>query len=142
MMKQKLVSIIACICFSFTAFSQVDSVTGENKTTEQKVFLIAEESATFKGGDASTFCLWVSKHVEYPKECMEKQQMGKVLIQFRVSKTGEVTQITVLKTSGFELLDAEAVRVVSSSPKWKPAQQGGQNVIQQFNVPISFYLAE
>lgn len=141
-MKQRLLSFIAFICISFAAFSQVDTAITESKSAAEKAFLIVEESATFKGGDASTFCLWVSKHVEYPKECVEKVQMGKVMIQFRVSKTGEVTQVTVLKSSGFELLDAEAVRVVSSSPKWKPAKQGGQNVIQQFNVPISFYLAE
>jgi periplasmic protein TonB len=141
-MKQKLLSFIAFICISFAAFSQVDTAITENKSDVEKAFLMVEEPATFKGGDASTFCQWVSKHVEYPKECVEKVQMGKVIIQFRVSKTGDVTHVTVLKSSGFELLDAEAVRVVSSSPKWKPAKQGGKNVIQQFNVPISFYLAE
>jgi len=37
-------------------------------------------------------------------------------------------------------LDKEAVRVVTSSPKWSPGRQRGKAVKVQFTFPINFVL--
>ncbi|MDQ3395147.1 MAG: TonB family protein, partial [Bacteroidota bacterium] len=52
---------------------------------------------------------------------------GKVIIQFIVDKDGSLTEVEILKGLSPKI-DAEAVRVIKNSPKWKPARQGNRIV--------------
>ena len=65
--------------------------------------------------------------------------MGKVEVSFLISKTGKVTDVKVVK-SAHPILDAEAVRLISSMPDWKPASQNGAPVNMRVTKPISFIL--
>ena len=60
-------------------------------------------------------------------------------MSFVVDKTGKVTNVKILRGVD-KYLDAEAVRVVSSLPKFSPGKQRGKSVKVQYNVPISFKL--
>ena len=60
-------------------------------------------------------------------------------MSFVVDKSGKVTSVKVLRGVD-KYLDAEAVRVVQSMPKFKPGKQRGKPVKVQYNVPISFKL--
>jgi TonB family protein len=57
-----------------------------------------------------------------------------------VNKKGTVKGITVVRSSTFKELDNEAVRVVSSMPKWIPGEQKGEKVAVYFMLPVSFRL--
>lgn len=56
-----------------------------------------------------------------------------------VDKNGSVTNLTILKSID-PYLDKEAIRVISSMPKWTPGVQNGKKVRVKFTVPVSFRL--
>lgn len=106
---------------------------------EEEVFLIVEEQATFMGGDVKAFSDWVTKNIQYPVVAAENGIQGKVYVQYAVNSKGEVVDVKVVR--GVDpSLDAEAIRVIMSSPRWEPAKQRGTKVKQQFTIPIAFVL--
>ena len=106
---------------------------------EEPVFLIVEEQASFQGGDLNSFRAWFTKNLKYPPIAAENGIQGKVYVQFAVNSKGEVVDVKVVR--GVDpSLDKEAIRVITSSPKWEPAKQRGMKVKQQFTIPISFIL--
>jgi len=108
------------------------------QTDEQEHFII-EPSASFQGGDIQGFSEWIQKNVEYPPIAIKSGITGKVYVQFVVSTEGKVVDVKVVRSVN-PLLDKEAIRVVSSSPKWEPAKQKGKPVDHQFTIPIAFAL--
>jgi TonB family protein len=62
-------------------------------------------------------------------------------VEFTVKKDGSVSDIKVIRSVNPEL-DAEAIRVISAMPKWKPAEQNGTPVDARFQMPIVFRLSE
>lgn len=105
---------------------------------ENGVHQICEEMPEFPGGMAE--CMkWLGKNINYPTEAKEKGTQGRVIIQFVVEKDGSITEAKVAR--GVDpLLDAEALRVINSSPKWKPGKQGGQPVRVKYTIPVAFKL--
>jgi protein TonB len=103
---------------------------------EEPLFIV-EVMPTFKGGDLTRFREWVGKRTNYPAEAMEKKIRGTVFLTFIVEKDGSVSNVTVLK--GVDpLLDEEAVKAISDSPKWSPGLQRGQPVRVRFQIPLTF----
>lgn len=91
-----------------------------------------------RGGD-SELMKFIADNIKYPEEAVKNKTEGRVTIQFIVSSTGEITNIAVLQKLD-PLLDKEAVRVVSSMPKWEPGIQGGKAVPVYYTVPVIFRL--
>lgn len=106
---------------------------------EEEAFIIVEEQATFQGGDVKAFSDWVTKNILYPVVAAENGIQGKVYVQYAVNSKGEVVDVKVVRGVDASL-DAEAMRVIRSSPKWEPAKQRGSKVKQQFTIPIAFIL--
>jgi TonB family protein len=108
------------------------------------VYIIVEQPAVFKNdkgneGDLNEFRNWVNQNLVYPAAAAENGIQGKVYIQFAISKLGQVVDVKILR--GVDpILDNEAIRVIKSSPKWKPAMQSGKTVKQQFVIPVNFVL--
>jgi len=100
---------------------------------------IVEEKPTFQGGDENTFTKWVFDRIVYPEVAKENGVQGRVVLSFIVDADGYVKNVTVLR--GVDpSIDKEAVRVVSSSPKWKPGRQRDKNVRVRYNFPLHFQL--
>lgn len=118
----------------------VEAAVEEEEVVEEAVpFAIVEEKPSFMGGDASTFSKWVGEHLIYPEVAKENGVQGRVTLQFKVNKDGSVSDVTVLR--GVDpLLDKEAVRVVKSSPKWKPGRQRDRAVPVTYTFPVIFQL--
>jgi protein TonB len=110
----------------------------ETYIDENIPFAVVEEYPKFMGKDANVFKDWVEERLKFP-EIEEKCLQGKVILSFVVDKTGNVTNINVVKKLSPEL-DAEAVRVVSASPKWTPAKQKSISVDFEFMIPVKFEL--
>ena len=107
---------------------------GKSETSSEQ-FTFIEEKPSFNGGDANEFSKWVNSHLKYPKEADCAQ--GRVTVQFTVDIDGSVKNVSVLR--GVEpSLDAEAVRVVSLSPKWKPGKSKGKPVPVRYTFPVIF----
>ena len=101
-------------------------------------FEIVDEMPAFGNGN-DDLIKYVSKNVVYPQQAKEKGIQGKVFVSFVVTKAGKVKNAKVLKSVN-PLLDAEAVRVVSSMPDWKPGKNKGVPVDVIMNLPINFLL--
>ena len=87
--------------------------------------------------DTTPLCYYLRANVNYPPECREDKIQGCVLISFVVDTDGSIKNARVLK-SVHPLLDAEALRVISAMPKWKPGLQHGTPVCVQYSVPVNF----
>ncbi|MCD8103184.1 MAG: energy transducer TonB [Alistipes sp.] len=98
-----------------------------------------EYSPTFHGGGIRDFHAWVMGRIEYPQLAWREGIEGMVVVRFVVEKDGRVTDIEVLR-SPHEYLSEEVVRVVSSSPKWKPVKLPKKAVRVFYNLPVQFRL--
>lgn len=102
-------------------------------------FALVEEKPSFQGGDANTFSKWVMSRIIYPEIAKENGVQGRVTLQFTVKTDGSVSDVKVLR--GVDpSLDKEAVRVVASSPKWKPGKQRERSVPVTYTFPVIFQL--
>ena len=96
---------------------------------------------TFLGSSDPTVFLkkWVYVYLKYPREAVENGIQGKVLVNFVIDEKGKVGNVRVAR--GVDpLLDAEAVKVVSASPDWKPARRMGKKVKSAVSMYIEFRL--
>lgn len=82
---------------------------------------------------------WVYQYLKYPAYALENGIQGVVTIEFIIEKDGKVSNVKVLRGVD-EYLDAEAVKVVSASPKWKPGKYDGEKVRASISIPIEFRL--
>ena len=119
-------------------FKLVDSPPPPVASPDGEIFFIVEQMPKFQGGDINTFREWVASQVRYPEDAEEKGISGRVLVSFIVEPDGHVDQVTVKRSSGYPSLDAEAVRVISSSPRWEPGMQRGRKVRVMQTIPIVF----
>ena len=83
---------------------------------------------------------YLSKNLKYPAPSIENGVEGKVTVRFVVGKTGEVSDVTVLQSLD-PFCDREAVRLISTMPKWIPGRQNGHLVSVYYTIPIRFRLA-
>lgn len=81
------------------------------------------------------------KNIKYPKEARKGNQEGKVILYFVVDRLGNIDKAKVKKSSGYYLLDDEALRVLHlMSGKWVPGRQHNQSVNVYYTLPITFKL--
>ena len=107
---------------------------------EETIFVVnVEEKPTFNGGDANEFSKWVNARLVYPEVAKENGVEGRVTLQFTIDKEGRLGDVKVL-SSPDETLAREAVRVVSSSPKWKPGKQRDRAVKVSYTFPVIYRL--
>lgn len=83
--------------------------------------------------------LWVYQYLKYPKAAAEQGIQGTVQVNFVIEKDGKVSNVSVVK-GVHELLDAEAVKVIAASPKWKPGRVDGDKVRTSLTIPVEFRL--
>jgi protein TonB len=111
----------------------------EEEAAEEEVFIIVEDMPKFQGGDQNAFRKWIQDNLRYPEIAAENGISGKVFVQFAVNSKGQVVDAKVIR--GVDpALDKEALRVVTSSPRWEPGKQRGKPVKVQFTFPIVFVL--
>jgi TonB family protein len=117
-------------------FPQPDSA-NLNQRIADKVFAAVEKEPEFPGGIES-FYNYIQKNIRYPEHAKKNNYQGKVFITFVVQKDGTLDDIKVVRSSGYDDLDAEAVRLIQNSPKWNPGLQNKRPVRVQYTMPISF----
>ena len=84
---------------------------------------------------------YVAKNVNYPNAARDNNIEGRVNVQFVVNEDGTISGAKVVGSKRYGGgLEDEAVRVVSSMPKWKPGKQNGRAVKVYFTLPITFRL--
>ena len=105
---------------------------------ELKVFEVVEIPPAFPGGDKAMY-QWLAQNIKYPVEAQKQKIEGRVIVQFIVDETGKVIFPKVVRRMD-PILEAEALRIVSSMPDWIPGKQSGKAVNVRYVLPIQFKL--
>jgi len=106
--------------------------------SDDDFFMVVENMPEFPGGDLGLM-KYIQKNVKYPPIAKEYNITGKVYVSFIVDRSGSVTNVKIVRGVD-KNLDAEALRVVKSLPKYKPGKQRGKAVRVMFTIPINFTL--
>lgn len=109
-----------------------------DSTAKEEVFMVAEQMPEFPGG-MKELLKFLQNNLKYPENAMKNNVQGRVIVQFVVEKDGTLTEFKVARSVDPDL-DAEALRVLQTMPKWKPGMQRGKIVRVKFTVPVSFKL--
>ena len=118
--------------------SDEDEIIEIEEEDDEEFFMVVENMPEFPGGDLGLM-KYIQKNVRYPAIAKEYNITGKVYVSFIVDKTGKVTNVKIVRGVD-KNLDAEALRVVKSLPKYKPGMQRGKPVRVMFTIPINFTL--
>ena len=111
----------------------------EEVVVEDEIFVIVEENPQFPDGGTAGLLQYLGKNIKYPTIPQENGTQGRVTVQFVVNKDGSIVDVKVIR--GVDpYLDKEAVRVISTMPKWIPGKQRGVPVRCKFTVPVTFKL--
>ncbi len=106
------------------------------KEEEEALTTAAEREVAIEGGIAA-----IQKAVKYPETAVNLKIEGKVVVRVFVGRDGSPLRMDVIK-SAHELLDEEALRVLSENAKFTPAVVNGQNAIGVITVPITFKIGK
>lgn len=109
-----------------------------DSVAKDEVFMVAEQMPEFPGG-MKEMLKFLQENMKYPENAMKNNVQGRVIVQFVVEKDGTPTEFKVARSVDPDL-DAEALRVLQTMPKWKPGMQRGEVVRVKFTVPVSFKL--
>ncbi len=112
----------------------------KQKYKGEDVYVIVEKMPQYPGG-GEALQKHIAASVKYPQDAQQKGISGRVFVTFIVSKEGDVVQARVVR--GVDpSLDAEALRVMNSIPKWTPGYEKGKAVHVSYTVPINFSLED
>ena len=109
------------------------------KTLFVLLSVLSLSKAEFNHQSVDSFSTWVCERVVYPEVAKENEIEGRVVVMFKVTKEGKVTDIRTLDSVHSEL-SAEVERVVRLSPRWKPARINGTAIDTYYTLPINFKL--
>ena len=106
--------------------------------SDDQTFSVVEQMPEYPGGMRAGL-EFMARNLRYPTKAREAGKQGRVIVQFVVRKDGSLSDFKVLRPVD-PWLDAEAIRVISTMPKWKPGMQDGKPVSVKFTLPVTFML--
>ena len=114
-----------------------------------KVFVVVEKMPSFPDPkammehkmsplqDAIALMEFIQNNIQYPEEAIKNNESGRVVVNFVVEKDGSISNERIVRSVS-PSLDKEALRIVSSMPKWNPGKQNGIPVRVRYEIPIGF----
>ena len=106
------------------------------QVTQDSIYRVSEVMPEYPGGP-NEMMRYIQENIKYPQSAIDNKIEGRVFVTFVVEKDGSISNAAVLRGIDKEC-DAEALRVVSSMPKWNPGQHKGEVVRTQFTIPIIY----
>ncbi len=103
----------------------------------EKIYQFIEDMPEFEGQDYNAFRNYIKDNLNYPPEAKSRGLEGKALIRFNIGSEGKVKDVTLIQGT-YEVLNEEALRVIRSSPDWKPGEVNGRKVAVQFTFTVTF----
>ena len=119
-----------------------NSISTNNMQTKQSDIKTADDVEVmpeFKGGNKAMM-EFLMMNMKYPESAAKAKQQGRAVVGFVVGKDGTINDVYIVKSTGYDVLDNEAMRVVKSMPAWEPGKQKGKPVNVKYFVPITFKL--
>ena len=115
---------------------EVEYTTGmiQEKTTSNIFIGSIELMPEFIGGEDSLYS-FIESNLTTPKNLIQENIKGKIVIRFFVEIDGSITGVELLKGIGNDW-DKEAIRLVKSMPKWNPGSIYGKPTRLGMILPI------
>ena len=88
--------------------------------------LLFDAMPEFPGGE-KRYMEFLKTSVHYPVDTKDIQSHGRVIMSVVIEKNGRVTNAKIVRGVS-KKYDKDAIRVIESSPKWKPAIYNGKRV--------------
>lgn len=120
-----------------TTTNSISTNNMQTKQSDTETFRVVEVMPQFKGGNKALM-EYLMMNVKYPESAAKAKQQGRAVVGFVVKKDGTVSDVYIVKSTGYDVLDNEAMRVVKSMPAWEPGKQKGKPVDVKCFVPITF----
>ena len=112
----------------------------DGAASDGNVYSTAEVAPQYPGGPQAMM-EYLYQNVKYPEEAMKENIEGRVVVQFVVTKTGEIGDVNIVKGVA-PSLDEEAIRVVRGMARFTPGKVGGENVAVWYTLPIAFKIPD
>ncbi len=126
------------ITFALVSIFSIANAQQSDTTSQNRIFTFVEQEPTPLGG-MFRFYQYIGENTKYPDGAVKKRIEGKVFVTFVVEKDGSLTDVKTLRGVSPDI-DAEAIRVISKAPNWKPGIQNGRPVRVQYSMVINFKL--
>lgn len=107
-------------------------------TNDTQQTTMTDRNPEFPGG-MKRLSEYISSHLQYPTVSQENGVMGNVRVSYVIDEEGNVTDVEVMESID-PYLDEEAIRVISSMPKWKPGIKDGKYVKMKTSTLVKFKL--
>jgi len=102
------------------------------------VYEKADKMPTLKGGNEALF-KFLAENIVYPAAAKEANIQGRVLVNFVITKTGDMTDIKIQEGIGYGC-DEEVIRMLKTMPKWIPGEKDKNKVSVKVTLPVTFKL--
>jgi len=96
--------------------------------------MFSHKPATFPGGQAAMM-QFICDSMHFNEELAKGVQL-RAICHFIVDIDGSITEVEVVRSSGNENFDREAVRLIQSMPQWSPATDCGKPVPESYHIPV------
>lgn len=138
----KIALLVSFVAMTFSAFaSNSNSICQASDTTGKvDIFVDYEQMPSFRGGYAALM-KYLQENVKYPPEAIKDSIQGRVIVQILIDSLGYVGDVKVAHSVSEEL-DAEAVRVVKTLPRFSPGREFGKSVSMWYTLPVTFKLQD
>ncbi len=80
---------------------------------------------------------YINKNLKKPKQAIENQIVGSVVVEFKVNKEGKLSDFKIIKSLGYSC-DEEAIRVIKEGPTWMPKVSGAEPRRQRVRQEVNF----
>ena len=134
-MYKKLLIPLLLLVFPAIALAQENP----NEKNEVPLYVPSASGAPKFPGGVEAMNKYISDNVKYPKKARRKNIQGTIYIDFVISATGKVSDVQVVKSiKNGELLEQEAIRVISAMPDWIPDPKDPRP--SRMTIPVKFVL--
>ncbi len=146
--KEEAVDVYYVMPITFKLTNEKTNVVNKNisnqkstnkKNTSESTYTVVDEMPQFPGGEAALL-EHIFKNLKYPIQSQKNGVQGKVYVRITISENGDVEKAQIMRSLD-TYCDKEALRVISSLPKWIPGKQNGVNVPVYYVIPIIFKLS-
>lgn len=132
---KKFLSVLFALCLG----ANLSFLRAEQPADEAPVLMMAEVMPEFPGGDKALY-QYISDNLNYPAEAKAAGAQGRAMVGFIVEADGVPTHAEIQRSTGNEALDAEAIRLVETMPRFTPGKQQGKEVRVRYTLPVTFRL--
>jgi len=142
-MKYFICLFLLYLLMAFSASNEIKAQSAtKNDSVKEELFINYDIPPQFPGGEMELLN-FIKKNLKYPEKAILKEIEGRVYVKFKITKTGEITDIKVLRGIDEEC-DKEAVRIIKMMPKWKPGGVLGHCYPCEvwYTIPIRFRLSD